>query len=96
MSEVLFMDYTIVIDPNNSWGSIFDFEKALLEFFDKNNIQADALHNLPDYPKRHMIYIRGRREAPAPPEVQTTPSVGPQKALKNIVENIRLQNLPKK
>lgn len=96
MAKVVFIEYTVFFDPNTTFKHYDDFAKSLTDFFNAQNMDAEVLDNLPDHPQRHMIYIRAKKPAAVPPEVQQTPQIGPQQALKKIVEKVRLDNLPKK
>src|SRR5258708_5965110 len=91
--SLVFLEYTILFDPEETWAYLSDFEQDLSDFFAAYGLEARIIKTANDSPSKRVMFIKKSEvlERPIlPEEVQT----GPAQTMKTLLDSKRQKRNP--
>lgn len=86
MKNVAFLDYTFLIDTNNAFSHLFEFEKELAEFFDKKGLEAHILKAVEGSQSKRLMFICKKMDVGTPPPAPVGRPITPKGLIKKLGE----------
>ena len=85
MKTYAMIEYIFMFDPTETWSHLYEFEKALGDFFKSKGLDAQVVKTV-DGASGRRIYIINKKEVfiPAP-----SPEIGRPKGLKSIIRDVK-------
>jgi hypothetical protein len=61
-SNLKFLDYTFLIDAENSFSHLYEFEKTLADFFASRGLQAENIKSVEGSLAKRLMFITKRQD----------------------------------
>lgn len=68
MKDIAFLDYTFLIDTKDAFSHLFEFEKALADFFDSKGLEAHVLKSVEGSLSKRIMFVC-KKEVMGAPEI---------------------------
>ena len=72
MKEIVFLDYTFLFDPGDTWSSVSNFEADLSKFLTLKGLEGDFVRTVGGQIGKKMLIIRRKRDILDPKSPQNT------------------------
>jgi len=60
--EYVFLEYTFLFDPNDTWDSLSDFEKSLAKFFVNEGYEAKIVKTIEGQAGRRILIVEKKSD----------------------------------
>jgi hypothetical protein len=68
MAKIILVDYTFMFDDSSPFSHLFEFEKALGDFFDSKGLQAQIIKSMEGAFSKRVMLINKKEEIVPPAE----------------------------
>ena len=86
--KVVFLEYSFIFDPADTWSHIWEFEEDLAKFFEERGLEALTISSVDERAGKRLLYISKKQEL-VPPIPEEKESV------KQRIANMRQRRTPK-